>query len=171
MLEAAERELMSVPGAPYRLTDPLSHIANQYAAVVIDTRLSFSLLTEMALIAANHAIVPVKPRYLETVGLMSVIQKIQDIRDGWRVPNLQIGGVVVTKMNPRVRGHQHLVEQIKQNPTLSNLLLAVIPANEAVSYAHHKHQSLFTYDPSAAASKAYLQLTVRLLNMGKEGGV
>ena len=47
MLEGAERELMSVAGAPYRLADPLSRIANHYAAVVIDTRPSFSLLTEM----------------------------------------------------------------------------------------------------------------------------
>jgi len=60
----------------------LSKIASQYAAIVIDTRPSFSLLTEMALLAATDAIVPVEPRYLETVGLMSVIQKINDIREG-----------------------------------------------------------------------------------------
>jgi chromosome partitioning protein len=47
MLEGAERELTGVAGAPYRLADPLSCIANQYAAVVIDARPSFSLLTEM----------------------------------------------------------------------------------------------------------------------------
>jgi cellulose biosynthesis protein BcsQ len=72
MLEGAERELMRVAGAPYRLADPLSRIAGHYAAVVIDTRPSFSLMTEMGLIAATDAIVPVEPRYLETVGLMSV---------------------------------------------------------------------------------------------------
>jgi len=38
MLEGAERELMGVAGAPYRLADPLSRITNHYAAVVIDTR-------------------------------------------------------------------------------------------------------------------------------------
>ena len=32
MLEGAERELMGVAGAPYRLADPLSKIASQYAA-------------------------------------------------------------------------------------------------------------------------------------------
>lgn len=82
MLEGAERELMRVAGAPYRLADPLSRIAGHYAAVVIDTRPSFSLMTEMGLIAATDAIVPVEPRYLETIGLMSVIEKINDIREG-----------------------------------------------------------------------------------------
>src|SRR6185369_9246041 len=87
MLEGAERELMGVVGTPYRLADPLSRISNHYAAVVIDTRPSFSLLTEMGLIAATDAIIPVEPRYLETVGLMSVLGKINDIREGWRHPN------------------------------------------------------------------------------------
>lgn len=99
LLEGAERELMGVAGAPYRLADPLSRIAPHYAAVIIDTRPSFSLLTEMDLIAAPDAIVPVEPRYLETVGLISVIGKINEIREGWRHPNLRISGILVTKMD------------------------------------------------------------------------
>ena len=113
MLEGAERELMGVAGAPYRLADPLSQIANHYAAIVIDTRPSFSLMTEMGLLAATDAIVPVEPRYLETVGLMSVIQKINDIREGWRHPNLRVSGLLVTKMDTRIRGHNHLLENSK----------------------------------------------------------
>ncbi|MBK9747534.1 MAG: ParA family protein [Chloroflexi bacterium] len=77
MLEGAERERMGVAGAPYRLADPLSKIASQYAAIVIDSRPSFSLMTEMGLLAATDAIVPVEPRYLETVGLTSVITEDQ----------------------------------------------------------------------------------------------
>lgn len=109
MLEGAERELMGLAGAPYRLADPVSKIANQYAAIIIDTRPSFSLLTEMALLAATDAIVPVEPCYLETVGLTSVIEKINDIREGWRHPALRVSGLLVTKMDSRIRGHNHLL--------------------------------------------------------------
>jgi chromosome partitioning protein len=98
LLEAAERELMGVAGAPYRIADPLSRIADHYAAVVIDTRPSFSLMTEMGLLASSDAIVPVEPRYLETVGLLSVVNKINDIRDGWRHPDLHVAGILVTKL-------------------------------------------------------------------------
>jgi chromosome partitioning protein len=170
MLEGAERELMRVAGAPYRLADPLSKIAAHYAAVVIDTRPSFSLMTEMGLIAATDAIVPVEPRYLETVGLMSVISKINDIREGWRHPNLRISGILVTKMDSRVRGHNHLLDELKTHPVLGKLLIGVIPANEAVSYAHHSHQSLFSYDPKAPASKAYAQLVSLLVRQMTKGG-
>ena len=53
LLEQAERELQGTAGAPYRLADPLATIAPLYAAIVIDTRPSFSLMTEMALVAAT----------------------------------------------------------------------------------------------------------------------
>jgi chromosome partitioning protein len=169
MLEGAERELMGVAGAPYRLADPLSKVAGQYAAVVIDTRPSFSLMTEMGLLAATDAIVPVEPRYLETVGLTSVIQKINDIRDGWRHPNLRVSGLLVTKMDTRVRGHNHLLAEIQAHPVLGKLVLGVIPVNEAVSYAHHNHQSLFHYDPRSSASKAYIHVVAALVRYMKAG--
>jgi len=163
LLEQAERELTGTAGAPYRLADPLAKIASQYAAIVIDTRPSFSLLTEMALVAATDAIVPVEPRYLETVGLLSVIGKINDIRDGWRIPNLRVSGVLVTKMDKRVRGHRNMLEELRAHPLLGRLLCGVIPMNEAVSYAHRAHQSVYVQDPKAPASRAYAQLVGRLI--------
>lgn len=170
LLESAERELIGVAGAPYRLADPLNKITNQYAAVVIDTRPSFSLMTEMGLLAATDAIVPVEPRYLETVGLMSVINKINEVREGWRHPNLHIRGILVTKLDMRVRGHKNLLEELKAHPVLGKLICGVIPANEAVSYAHHNHQSIFAYDPQCPASKAYAQLVGQFVRqMAKVG--
>lgn len=95
---------------------------------------------------------------------MSVISKINDIRDGWCIANLQVRGIVVTKMGNRVRGHHHLLEELKTHPQLNQLLLAVIPMNEAVSYAHRSYASIFAYDPQATASKAYAQLVYCILN-------
>lgn len=163
MLEGAERELTGTAGAPYRLADPLSKIAPHYAAIVIDTRPSFSLLTEMGLLAATDAIVPVEPRYLETVGLLSVIGKINEIRDGWRHPSLRVSGILVTKMDRRIRGHQELLEELKTNPILNQLLCGVIPQNEALSYAHHNHLSIYDYAPKAPATRAYLKLVTGLV--------
>lgn len=163
MLEGAERELIGAAGAPYRISDPLSKLIHQYAAVVIDTRPSFSLLTEMAIIAATDALIPVEPRYLETVGLLSVITKINEIRDGWRIPNLKVGGIIVTKMDSRMKGHNQLLDDLRGHAVLGKLICGVIPANEAVTYAHHNHQSVFDYDPKAPASRAYAELVVTLV--------
>jgi len=101
--------MMGVAGAPYHQADPLGKLAGHYAAIVIDTRPSFSLMTELALVAASDALIPVEPRYLETVGLLSVLSKINNIREGWRRPDLRVGGVLVTKMDTCVKGHNHLL--------------------------------------------------------------
>jgi chromosome partitioning protein len=163
LLEQAESELHGTAGAPYRLADPLNRIAAHYAAVIIDTRPSFSLMTQMGLLAATTAIVPVEPRYLETIGLLSVISKINEIREGWRHPSLRVGGILVTKMDSRVRGHNQLLNDLKNHPQLGKLLLGIIPMNEAVSYAHRSHSSIFAYDPQASASKAYAQVVGRIV--------
>ena len=170
LLEGAEREMMGVAGAPYRLADPLSKVAGHYAAIIIDTRPSFSLMTEMALVAATDAIIPVEPRYLETVGLLSVLSKINDIREGWRRPDLRVGGILVTKLDTRVKGHNHLLDELKGHSILGKMLCGVIPANEAVSYAHRDHQSVFNYDPKAPASKAYAHLVGTLMRRLTKGG-
>lgn len=60
---------------------------------------------------------------------------------------LRVSGLFVTKMDSRIRGHNHLLAEVKLHPVLGKLLLGVIPVNEAVSYAHSGHQSLFTYNP------------------------
>jgi chromosome partitioning protein len=163
LLEGAERELMGVAGAPYRLAEPLSRVASHYSAIVIDTRPSFSILTEMGLLAAIDAIVPVEPRYLETVGLLSVVNKINDIREGWRHPDLHVAGILLTKLDTRVKGHQQMLEGLQAHPTLGKLLCGVIPANEAVAYAHSQHLSVFEYDPHCPASRAYAQLVGSLI--------
>lgn len=155
LLEVAEREMIGVPGAPYRLANPLSRIAHHYAAVIIDTRPSFSMLTEMALLAATDAIIPIEPRYLESVGLQSVVNKILDIREGWQQTALQVSGIVVTKMDRRMKGHVEMVERLGNHPLLGDLILGIIPANEAVAYAHQQHMSVYQYDPACVASQAY----------------
>src|SRR5258708_23977351 len=109
----------------------------------------------MGFLAAADAIWPVEPRYLETVGLLSVVNKSNDIRDGWRHPDLHVAGILVTKLDTRVKGHVQMLESLKALASLGQLLCGVIPANEAVAYAHQQHLSVFEYDPQCAASKAY----------------
>jgi len=102
--------------------------------------------------------------------LMCVSGKISSIREGWRRPSLRVSGILVTRMNTRIRGHNHLLDELKGHSVLGKLLLGVVPANEAVSYAHQNHQSIFTYDPTAAASKAYAQFVGKLVQRITQGG-
>lgn len=163
-LEETERQLIGISGAIYRLDDALTPIANQFAAIIIDTRPSISLLTEMALVASTDAIIPFEPRYLETVGVVNVIEKINDIRDAWRSPKLKVSGILVTKMDTRISGHKEKLEMFREHPEFGSLILGIVPVNEAVSYAHEHHVSIYGYDPECAAAEAYVEATSNIIN-------
>jgi chromosome partitioning protein len=162
-LEDAEREMIGISGSVYRLDNALKPIANEFAVVIIDTKPSISLITEMALVASTDAVVPIEPRYLETVGLASVVNKINQLREDWRSPQLKVSGLVVTKMDNRIAGHKEKLEMFASDPNFGSLILGVIPVNEAVSYAHENHMSIFAYDANSAAAMAYIETTKNLI--------
>ena len=83
------------------------------------------------------------------------MQKISHIRAGGRHPGLRVRGILVTKMDSRVRGHNQLLGELKAHSVLGGLLRGVVPQNEAVSYSHHHYLSIFHYEPKATAAKAY----------------
>ncbi|MBZ0316067.1 MAG: hypothetical protein K8L91_06595, partial [Anaerolineae bacterium] len=56
-----------------------------------------------------------------------------------------------------------MVESLKAHPVLGRLLCGVIPANEAVAYAHHAHKSVYEYNPDSPASQAYAMLAAQLI--------
>ena len=69
----------------------------------------------------------------------------------------------MSKMDNRIKGHTQLLDDLKAHSVLGKLLCGVIPSNEAVSYAHHNHESIFAYDPKAPASRAYAVLVASLV--------
>jgi len=62
----------------------------------------------------------------ETVGLLSVSGKINEIQDGLRIQNLRVSGLVVTKMDNRVRGHRHLLDELKVYLMRGKMIIGVI---------------------------------------------
>lgn len=118
MLEGAERELMGVAGAPYRLAGPLSRIANHYAAIVIDTRSSFSFVTEMGLLATTDAIDRSNRVIWKPLGYCPSYPKSLRFVKAGDTP-LHVSGIVVTKMDMRVKGHKQLLDARRAHSVLT----------------------------------------------------
>lgn len=169
-IEKAQAELVGVPDGAYRLAQVLRHVEAHYAVIIIDTRPSFSLATEMALLASSSVFIPVEPRYLETVGLASMIGKIHEISSGWQHPGLRVSGILVNKMDSRIRGHREVLANLSAHPSLGALHRGTIPVNEAIPYSHHNHQSIFSYNPTCPASRAYAALVRTVLKIGAAEG-
>lgn len=169
-LDETENRLFSANGAPYRLGEILKEVSFMFNAIVIDTRPSYTLLTKMAILAGTDAIIPIEPRYLENLSLNHAVREILDIRDGWKYNNIRISGILVTKMNRRIAGHVRLLESIEEHPTLGSLICGVIPSNEDISYSHAENLSVMQYNPKASSSKAYAELSLRLVRQMFQGG-
>ena len=148
MLEGAERELMGVAGAPYRLADPLSKIA---IAVCCHRHRHppFVLAADRNGIARRDRCDCPGRAALSGDGRLD-----ERHRENQRHPRRLAASSSCASAafsSPRwtaaFAGHNQLLDELKAHSVLGKLLLGVIPANEAVSYAHHQHQSLFTYSP------------------------
>jgi chromosome partitioning protein len=154
-LDETEDRLFSENGAPFRLAQAIEPLLPSYHAVVIDTRPSYTLMTKMAIIAGTDAIIPIEPRYLEGISINEAIREITDIRDGWGYNDIRIGGILITKVDQRIKGHQVSVDSLQKSQSLGHLICGIIPANEGISYSHANHMSVMQYNPRAAASQAY----------------
>ena len=82
-----------------------------------------------------------------------------------------MSGILVTKMDARIKGRNYLLGELREHEALGRLLCGVIPANEAVSYAHRQHQSIFQYDYHAPAGVAYLKLVGTLMKHSLQASV
>jgi cellulose biosynthesis protein BcsQ len=105
-LDETENLLFSANGAPYRLAQALAPIAHSYNAIVIDTRPSYTLMTKMAILAGTDAIIPIEPRYLESIALNEAIREIIDIRDGWGYNHINISGILLDQSGQAHQGTQ-----------------------------------------------------------------
>jgi cellulose biosynthesis protein BcsQ len=63
-------------------------------------------MTKMAILAGTDAIIPIEPRYLESVALNEAIREIIDIRDGWGYNHINISGILLDQSRQAHQGTQ-----------------------------------------------------------------
>lgn len=163
-MDATEEGLAGRSGNVFYLDSVLSLVSHQYDVILIDTCPKFSLFTKMALLASDDVIIPVAPEYLDSDGLVALINKVNYEREQWRSSKPYVTGIVVVKYHVNVKGHQTILDAIKNSDTLSGFYLGTVPMNSEVGYANTEGQSIFTFNPSCKAASAYGNITTRIAN-------
>ena len=140
MLSGAEIELASVPGREMILKEAIGELKKPYDYILIDCPPSLSIITLMALTAANSVIVPVQAHYLALNG-------IAQLRD-------TIGGVIVTQDDNRRLIDKEVLESLTAafpgkvfETTVSNSVALV----EAPSFG----KDIFEYKPNSKPAAQY----------------
>jgi chromosome partitioning protein len=162
-LDGVEARLAEDHGFAMRLRQALRSVADRYDWIVIDTMPSFSRLTTLAMVAATDVVIPVEMRFLETIGLQAIIEKIADIQQSWELP-VRLTGILPVKYDQRVTLERENLELYAAHAYYGPRLFSTpIPSNVAVSYAHDACESIFIYDDRSTAARAYMAFVRELV--------
>ncbi len=152
-LAGAEVELIGLRRREYRLRDALESAADVHQVIIIDCPPSLGLLTVNALAAAGDVVIPIQCEYLALEGLMQLINTIDLIKRRLN-PSLNLLGVVMTMFDARTRLSSQVAQDVQRffpSRTFQTVIPRAVRLAEAPSYG----QSIFEYDPSSRAARAY----------------
>lgn len=166
-LSGIEPELADVSDRAFTLKKILeSEDINNFNYIFLDCPPALSLLTVMAMTAANSIIVPLQCEFFALEGLSQLIKTIDRVKQNLN-PGLSIDGIVLTmfdgrnKLSSQVANdvRSHLKEQVYQT---------IIPRNVRVSEAPSFGMPALIYDQNASGSQAYLNLANEIIKQNKE---
>ena len=166
-LSGIEPELADVSDRAFTLIKILkSEDINNFNYIFLDCPPALSLLTVMAMTAANSIIVPLQCEFFALEGLSQLIKTIDRVKQNLN-PGLSIDGIVLTmfdgrnKLSSQVANdvRSHLKEQVYQT---------IIPRNVRVSEAPSFGMPALIYDQNASGSQAYLNLANEIIKQNKE---
>jgi chromosome partitioning protein len=153
-MASAEVELVPVMAREFRLRASLSRLAG-YDLVLIDCPPSLGLLTINALVAAEHAIVPVQCEYLALEGLAQLIATIDAVRARLN-PSLSILAILLTMEDRRNRLSMQVADEVTRHfPDL--VAKTRIPRSVRLAEAPSHGKPIDVYDPSSRATEAYAE--------------
>ena len=141
----------------------------RYDAIVFDCPPSLGLLTVNALVAADHALIPVQCEYLALEGLTSLLQAIELVKQSHN-PGLSIGGIVLTMVDPRANLTHEVAQEVRG--FFKDLVFeTTIPRNVRLAESPSFGKPICAYDPHSTGALAYQLLAKevceKILDQGK----
>jgi chromosome partitioning protein len=160
-LLGAEIELVSRLGRETILKRLLKAVEGKYDYILIDCAPALGMLTVNALVAADTVMIPLEAEYFAYRGIDRLVSIISDVRKHYN-ENLTIGGVFITKINPRRIITEQITESIKKyfNDKLFDTSIRI---NVALVEAQLKGIDIFEYAPASNAATDYSNLTDEIL--------
>ncbi len=149
-------DLMSSVGKDYRLRKALSTVADDYDFAILDTPPALGTLTVNALTAADWVVIPAQADTYSLDGVTDLAATIEAIRE-YTNPDLKIGGILLTRYNPRTSMSRIIHEDAEAMAAELNtkVFRAWIREATAIKEAQAVKQSIFEYAPSAKVAYDY----------------
>ena len=166
-LAGAELELAEKDGKESVLRQKVKDIKDGYDFILLDAPPSLGLLTINALVAAEWAIIPIQCEYYALEGVSQLMKTFQLIQKRLN-PELEIGLIIMTMYDSRVRLGQQVIEEVRKafGQKVSRTL---IPRNIRLSEAPSHGDPISIYDPKSSGARAYHDIAEEIIHHGEKG--
>jgi chromosome partitioning protein len=164
-LAGMEIALAPLIGRETVLKQYIDRVKPLYDYVLIDTAPTLDLMTVNALAAADSAIIPVAPKYLDAKGLELLLKSIAQIRRAIN-PNLGVGGILLTMVDKRTNFTREIISLI-ENAYGGQLRIfpGHIPHSVRAAETSATGKSIFTHDPNGKVAAAYAGFTKAVMEV------
>src|SRR5579884_52748 len=161
-LATAEATLYTTYGREYALRDTLAQVRDHYDVILIDGVPTLGLLAVNGLAAADGLIIPVQAEYLAVYGLAQLLYNVELVRERLN-PRLKIWGILLTMVDTRTKHSREVVATVretfaKQVPVFETH----IPVDVKLKESAKAGMTVFTYDPTSRAARAYRDLATEV---------
>lgn len=160
LLSAADISLATIPGRERVLARRLRAV-DGYDIVVIDTPPSLGILTVNALVASQEVIIPVGMSTFALIGLRLLESSIAQLKENLDLDALHIMGAVGTFFDRT--GVSRSTMRVLEQHFGRKLFKTVIPRTVKLEEANNHMKTIYEYEPSGPAAKAFEALTQEVL--------
>ena len=142
-----------------------SNSINVFDYIFIDCPPALSLLTVMAMTAANSVLVPLQCEFFALEGLSQLIKTVDRVHKNLN-PLLSIDGIILTMFDKRNKLSTQVATDVKKQ-LQEKVFETMIPRNVRVSEAPSFGMPVIIYDRKSKGSQAYLKLAAEILKKDK----
>ncbi len=161
--------LLDAVGRDHILSNIIENVKKMYNYILIDCSPSLNFITINALAAADSVIIPVEAAYLSMSGLQQLFKTIGAVRK--KINNkLEIGGIVVNRVDSRVNHEKEIIEKLKDSyGSEIKIFDTVMPESVRIEECPAFGVSIFKNEPKGQAAKAYKELINSIVRRKKNG--
>tara|TARA_B100000787_G_scaffold165475_1_gene149411 strand:+ start:229 stop:1017 length:789 start_codon:yes stop_codon:yes gene_type:complete len=138
---------------------------NTFDYIFIDCPPALSLLTVMAMTAANSVLVPLQCEFFALEGLSQLIKTVDRVHKNLN-PSLFIDGIILTMFDKRNKLSTQVAMDVKKH-LQEKVFETMIPRNVRVSEAPSFGMPVIIYDHKSKGSQAYIKLADEILKKNK----
>ncbi len=162
-MSACETVLIRRGGPPFNLRDALldSEITQRFDWVFFDCPPSLSALTQNAVVASTHLLVPTEPKMYAFAGMATLNQLVEELARNYSF-QVELLGVLLTMYERGTKLHRTIAEVIREQFG-DKVFQTVIYKNVRLSEAEVEGQPIVRFDRSARSAANYAALAEEIL--------